>query len=99
MVRTGNLGRLLAAPVDVKLAEDETVVPDLVFIRHDRLSIIGPKAIEGAPDLIAEILSPSTRHHDLGKKKALYARFGMREYLAIDPEARILTVFVLRGDH
>ena len=51
--------------------------------------------IDGAPDLIVEILSPSTRDKDLGEKKALYERFGVREDWTVDPEARAVTVDAL----
>lgn len=98
VVRSGDLGRVLTAPVDVTLADGAVVVPDIVFVRRDRLDIIGPKAIEGPPDLIVEILSPSTKRRDQVAKKALYARNGVREYWIIDPEARTLGIFALRGD-
>jgi Uma2 family endonuclease len=100
VIRSRRLGRLYGARVDVKLAGDDTVtvVPDLFFIARDRLHIVGPKAIIGAPDLVVEILSPSTRDYDLGPKKALYARYGVQEYWIIDPAARSLAVLVLRGD-
>lgn len=98
-VRPRRLGRVLSAPVDVKLADDEPVlVPDLVFVARERLHIIGPKAIEGAPDIVVEILSPSTKDRDLGIKRAIYARYGVREYWIVDPQARSVTVLALRGD-
>ena len=101
VIRPGRLGRLYGARVDVKLAGDDTVtvVPDLFFVRRDRLHIVGPKAIIGAPDLVVEILSPSTRVRDLGAKMASYARYGVREYWVVDPVARSIAVFVLQGDH
>lgn len=76
------LGQLYFAPVDVVL-DDETLVPDLLFIRGDRLGIVGPKAIVGGPDLVLEILSPSTQDHDLGEKTLIYARHGVREYWVV----------------
>ncbi len=91
-----NAGIVLTAPVDVVLAPGVVVVPDLLVVARHRLGIIGPKAIEGPPDLVLEIHSPSTRARDLGAKKALYARFGVPEYWAVDPEARTITVFALR---
>jgi Uma2 family endonuclease len=97
-VRPRRLGRVLYAPVDVKPAEDEPIlIPDLVFVARERLGIIGPKAIEGAPDLVVEILSPSTRERDLGVKRAIYARYGVREYWLVDLDARRVTGLVLRG--
>ncbi|HEU0116257.1 MAG TPA: Uma2 family endonuclease, partial [Thermomicrobiales bacterium] len=54
--------------------------------------------IDAAPDLVVEVLSPGTRERDRGPKRALYARFGVREYWLVDPDARALTVFALRGE-
>lgn len=91
------LGQVVFAPVDVKLG-DQTRIPDLLFIRGDRLHIVGPKAIEGAPDLVVEILSPSTKHRDRGQKAETYARSAVLEYWIVDPQERSVTVFALRGD-
>ena len=96
-VEANDLGEIFGAPVDVVLPTGEVVIPDLLFIRKDRLHIVGPKAIEGPPDLVIEILSPSTRSRDLGKKKRLYARFGVREYRIVDPIARGISIYVLRN--
>lgn len=85
------------APVDVRLG-DQTLIPDLLFIRRDRLYIVGSKAIEGAPDLVIEILSPSTKCRDLGRKADIYAQFGVPEYGIVDPVAQTLTIFARRGD-
>jgi Uma2 family endonuclease len=94
-VKAGRLGQIFGDRVDVKLAEGEAlVIPDLSFIRRDRLGIIGPTAINDAPDLVLEILSPSTRSRDLGEKRELYARNGVREYWVVDPEAETVTVLV-----
>jgi Uma2 family endonuclease len=93
VVRSKRLGWVFSAPVDVYFTPEDNVVPDVCFVRRDRLSIIGEKKIEGVPDLIAEVLSPSTRSRDRGLKKALYARFGVREYWLLDPVPRTVTVW------
>ena len=90
-----SLGVVLAAPVDVKLSEYNVVVPDLLFVAHDRLAIVGPKAITGAPDLVVEILSPSTTRQDRVRKLALYATHGVPEYWLIDPGGKALQVLTL----
>jgi Uma2 family endonuclease len=97
-IRPNRLGRVFAAPIDIKFTPTIVAVPDVVYIRWERLDIVGQKAIEGTPDLIVEILSPSTRRRDLGTKRALYERFGVPEYWIVDPRARRVTVHVLRGD-
>ncbi|MDP2279096.1 MAG: Uma2 family endonuclease, partial [Nitrospirota bacterium] len=58
-----DLGMVLDAPMDVYLSETETYQPDIIFISKDRLNIIGEKKIEAAPDLVIEILSPSTAYY------------------------------------
>ena len=87
-------GTVVAAPMDVMLAEDTTVQPDLVYIAHARREIIGEQRIEWPPDLIAEILSPSTAHRDVGIKKRLYEQHGVREYWTLDPASQAVEVHV-----
>jgi len=72
-----------AAPVDVVLSEHDVVQPD-VFAVCDPTKIT-PKNIQGAPDFVVEILSPSTSRKDLREKKALYERSGVAEYLVLGP--------------
>lgn len=91
-------GRVFLGPIDVRLTPDTVLEPDLCFVSAERLHIVGPKTIDAAPDLVVEVLSPGTRARDLGRKRALYARFGVQEYWIVDPETRAVTVFTLRGD-
>lgn len=91
------LGELFKAPTDVRLSAYDVVVPDLCFVLNERREIIGEKAIEGAPDLVVEIISPANRRHDQVRKFALYATSGVREYWLIDIEARRLTIYTLRN--
>jgi Uma2 family endonuclease len=84
-------GKLLAAPVGVRLDAQHVFLPDLLYISDARLSIITSKEIIGAPDLVAEILSPSTVKTDVEIKMPLYALAGVRELWLIDPDARVLT--------
>ena len=74
------------------------VQPDLVVVTADRLHIVTPTAIQGAPDLVVEVLSPSTAPVDRGPKFETYARFGVPEYWIVDPEARTLEIYRLAGD-
>ena len=97
-VRTERLGQVLTAPMDVRLSEEDTVQPDLIFIAAERSHIIGEQAIDGAPDLIVEILSPSTAYRDLTTKKRLYEEHGVNEYWIVDPEQRTVEVFEHTGD-
>jgi len=90
------LGQVFVAPCDVMLSEHAIVQPDLIFVDQARLDIVGPKYVEGVPDLVVEILSPRTRRRDAGSKRDLYARFGVPEYWRADPDGRSLVAEVLR---
>lgn len=94
-LRLGSRARVLFAPLDVRLGEHDIVEPDLVVIAAARLSIVGSTCVEGSPDLLVEVLSPSTRRRDRGDKRGLYEEAGVREYWIVDPEARVVTQLVL----
>jgi Uma2 family endonuclease len=91
------LGRLFFAPLDIVFSKHDIAQPDLVFISNERAGIIGEKNVQGAPDLVVEILSDSTRRTDETVKRGLYERFGVREYWLIDPKRRTAQVFRRSG--
>ena len=91
-VASQNLGELLYAPMDVVLSEHDVFQPDILFVSRNRLHIIGDRNIQGAPDLVIEILSPSTETRDRGVKLNQYLRYGVRECWIIDPQERTLEV-------
>ncbi|MFZ5634589.1 MAG: Uma2 family endonuclease [Bacillota bacterium] len=78
--------------VDV-LMGGQVVAPDVLFISKERLCIIGETSIQGAPDLVVEVLSQSTRKLDRTKKTLLYLTHGVREYWLVDPEIQTVEVF------
>ena len=92
------IGRVYYAPVDVVFTEYDCVEPDLLYVSREReerqLTDIN---LEGAPDLVIEILSPTTRHRDLGIKHRLYERFEVPEYWIIDPESESVRIFRLEN--
>lgn len=92
-VEEKKLGEVLDAPLDVYLSETETYQPDIIFISKDRLNIIGEKKIEAAPDLVIEILSPSTAYYDLKHKKRIYEKSGVKEYWIVDPMEKGIEVY------
>ena len=96
-VRTAALGKVYIAPFDVVLSDDNVVQPDLLFISKERLNIITDANVQGAPDLVVEFLSPGTAYLDRTQKRDLYARFAVREYWLVSPEAGTIEVLVLRG--
>lgn len=95
-VRQHQSGKIFAAPLDVFFDEFNALEPDIIFIAKDRLSIITENGIEGVPDLVVEILSPSTAKNDRGDKMKVYRRTGVREYWIVDPRSLTLEVYVLR---
>jgi Uma2 family endonuclease len=84
------------APTDVVLDDENVVQPD-VFVVCDPKKLT-EKGIFGAPDVIFEILSPSSTQKDRWIKKRLYERFGVKEYIIIDIEAQYAERFLLQED-
>ena len=90
------LGKVFLSPVDVVLDSENTVEPDLVFISNANLGIIKQRAIFGTPDLLIELISPSSVRRDRYDKKELYARFGVKEYWIGDPDNKSLEILTLK---
>lgn len=96
-VEDGDLGELLHSPIDVVLSEHNVVQPDILYVSRERLGIVREANIWGAPDLVVEILSPSTAEWDQGLKRRVYGRYGVREFWAVDPEAGSIEVAANNG--
>ena len=97
LVRLGNLGTILPGPIGVRFTPDNVLIPDMIYVIHDRQYVIGPRVVDAPPDLIVEFLSDETRARDSTVKRDLYARFGVQEYWIVDPEARTVSVLGLVG--
>ena len=80
--------------VDVKFSDKRVLSPDIVFVSRERLKIIGEKCLEGAPDLVIEVASPTTREYDLVHKRDVYEEEGVKEYLFVDYERKLVHHFV-----
>ena len=92
------IGELLYAPVDVILSDTDIVIPDLVYVSRERASeIIKAKNLPGPPDLVVEILSPTTRPRDERLKRDLYERAGVQEYWLVDPDHDAVQVYRRTG--
>lgn len=89
-VQQCGLGKVLVAPVDVYLDGSNAFQPDILFIAKERLCLLRENGLHGAPDMVIEILSPSTAKYDRGNKKRVYERNGVREYWIVDPHTRIV---------
>jgi Uma2 family endonuclease len=90
------LGEVIGAPIDMVLSPHRTVQPDVAFIARDRLDIIRG-AIRGPADLVAEVVSLSSREKDRIEKRDLYEQYGIREYWILDPEAQTIDVLHLEA--
>ena len=96
-VKSRKLGKVFVSPVDVILDAENTVQPDLVFIASANLGIIQHRGIFGTPDLLVELISPSSVRRDRHDKKELYARFGVKEYWIGDPANKALEILTLKA--
>jgi Uma2 family endonuclease len=94
-VRRSRLGTMLIAPCDVVLSPENVVQPDLLFVSNERRHILAENSVQGAPDLVVEVLSRGTKGRDLKSKRRLYSKCGIKEYWIVDPDARIVEVLSL----
>jgi len=95
-VREKQLGQVFTAPLEVHLSETtRPVQPDLLFIRAERQPPPGTQFFEGVPDLVVEVISPSSIRLDRHIKFDLYERVGVAEYWLVDPKARLVEVYTL----
>ncbi len=92
-IRKYKLGRIFTAPMDTVFTSVDTFQPDILFLSNERLHLIGDKKIEGAPDLVVEILSPSNKPKEMGYKKVIYEMTNVREYWVINLDKQILTQY------
>lgn len=91
-VQKNQLGLILTAPTDVVLSDEDVVQPDILFISNERKGILKRENVRGAPDLVVEILSPSTAERDLHTKKKLYSRHAVLEYWIVNPEEKTIEI-------
>jgi Uma2 family endonuclease len=96
-VASRELGEVWFAPCDVVLSQFDVVQPDLFFVSTERADIVTEKNVQGAPDLVVEVLSVTTAHLDRGYKQHLHALRGVLEYWLVDPDAELVEVLAL-GD-
>jgi len=93
-LKNNNQGQIFTAPIDLKLSEEDLTIPDLVFVDNTRLQIIGEQSINGAPNLIIEIVS-TNKKQDYIIKKELYQKFKIDEYWIVDPTEKLILVYLL----
>ena len=93
-VINNDLGEVLYAPIDVFLDEYNATQPDVLFLSREKQHLITPDGVQGAPDLVVEIISPSSMKRDRGDKMKLYERCGVGEYWLVDARTRSVEVYV-----
>ncbi len=91
------LGQIFDAPTDLQLSETDIVQPDLILVLNRKRTIITPTKIKGMPDMVVEILSPSSTENDRVLKKELYRKSAIPEYWIVDPEDHVVEQFILEA--
>jgi Uma2 family endonuclease len=97
IVEANNLGEVFISPFDVHFSKRNILQPDLVFVATENLHLLEEKGLVGSPDIVIEILSPSTSHIDLGEKRDIYEHYGVKEYFIVDPNNKKVTSLILEG--
>ncbi|MHB1644896.1 MAG: Uma2 family endonuclease [bacterium] len=92
-VKKNKLGLALDAPIDVYLNNKNAYQPDIIFISNKNKDIIKKHGIDGAPDLVIEILSPSNSYYDVRLKKDIYEKSGVTEYIIVDPRTKSIDIY------
>ena len=91
-------GRVFIAPYDVRLNVTTVLQPDVVVVLTHHLDRIGRRGVDGAPDLVVEVVSPGTATYDRDYKRHAYERAGVPEYWIVDPGTKTVELFILDGD-
>lgn len=92
-VQEHGLGEVLTGPIDVLFAEGDYLEPDLLFVAAGREALLTDRGVEGPPDLVVEVVSPSTETRDRGIKLERYRHFGVGEYWIVDPDSWTVEVW------
>lgn len=96
-VEERGLGLVYISPIDVQLSEVDILQPDIVVILGEHRHIVTTTRVRGVPDLVVEMLSPSTEKHDRIRKKKRYAQAGIPEYWIADSTEQMVEQHILEG--
>ena len=97
-VRANSLGKVFVAPLDAIFDQYNVLQPDILYVSRKRVSEVVKERIEGAPDFVVEVLSPSTFYNDLRRKMVIYSQFGVQEYWIVDPETQTIELYQRVGE-
>jgi Uma2 family endonuclease len=93
-LRANRIGRVMLSPFDVVFTKFDVVEPDLLYLSNDRAAqVLTAANVQGVPELVVEIGSPSTRKRDETIKRRLYERAGVSEYWVVDPELDVVRIY------
>ncbi len=95
-VKRKDLGKIISAPFDVILSEDTIVQPDIVFISKGSLKNVKEGRLFGSPDLVVEVVSPTSYHRDRYEKFRIYEEAGIKEYWIVYPGEKAIEVWILK---
>jgi Uma2 family endonuclease len=87
-------GEIFFSPIDLFINDKNVFQPDLLFLSKTNLSFVTQRGIEGPPDLIIEVISPSNIFIDRNTKKKIYLEFGVKEYWIVDPGNKTLEIYL-----
>ena len=90
-------GFVVNAPMDVVFDEGNILQPDVLYVVSNRIAELVKNRIEGAPDMVIEILSPSNAYYDLRTKKDIYEKYGVKEYIIVDPIQQTTELYALKN--
>jgi Uma2 family endonuclease len=97
-VKKSNMGIVLTAPMDLYVDDTNVLQPDIIFISKEKSYIIEENKINRSPDLVIEIISPSTETRDREIKKKIYAQAEIKEYWIVDPGKKEIEIYTLRDE-
>ena len=96
-VKKYGIGNVFYAPIDVVFNDDIVLQPDIIFVKTGNKNIICKNAIHGVPDIVIEIISPTSTYHDLVEKKEIYRKYEVPEYWLVFPEEKAIEVLTLEN--
>lgn len=92
-VQAHGLGEVFPGPLDILFAEGDYLEPDVLFVGSAKSGLISDRGVEGPPDLVVEVVSPSTSARDRGIKVQRYRHYGVPEYWVVDAEGGTVEVW------